>query len=183
MVLPVQITFQNLPVSSALESVIRARAAKLDRYHPRIMACRVSVMATTHRHHKGNLYNVRIDVTVPGAELSIGKDHAEHHEDENVRIAIRCAFEEMRRQLQDCIRRQRGDVKTRLASPRGKVVRLFPKRGFGFIHTDDGRDVYFHENSVLRNHFRALHIGSLVRFAEEDGYSGPQASSVSVAGK
>jgi cold shock CspA family protein len=61
-------------------------------------------------------------------------------------------------------------------------VRLFPEDGFGFLEAPDGREVYFHRNSVLEG-FETLEVGSEVRFAEEQGIEGPQASTVSLVGK
>jgi cold shock CspA family protein len=43
--------------------------------------------------------------------------------------------------------------------------------------------IYFHRNSVLNRDLDTLEIGTEVRFAEEMGNEGPQASSVSVIGK
>jgi cold shock CspA family protein len=57
---------------------------------------------------------------------------------------------------------------------------LFPERGYGFLTTSDGREVYFHQNSVLGNKFKDLKIGTEVRFVEEPGDKGPQASTVRV---
>ena len=47
----------------------------------------------------------------------------------------------------------------------------------------DGRDVYFHRNSVLNDEFDHLEVGAEVRFAEEMGDKGPQASTVATIGK
>ena len=51
------------------------------------------------------------------------------------------------------------------------------------IGSADGREVYFHENSVLDDGFKKLHAGAEVRFAEEEGEKGPQASTVSLIGR
>ena len=53
----------------------------------------------------------------------------------------------------------------------------------GGVHptwSPDGREVYFHRNSVLNDGFDGVKIGDRVRFAEEQGAEGPQASSVTV---
>jgi cold shock CspA family protein len=92
-------------------------------------------------------------------------------------LAVRDAFRSARRKLQDFARRQRGDVKTHQALS-AKVSQLFPKAGYGFLETFDGRQIYFHQNSVLSGKFGALEVGTGVRFAEEDGERGPQASTV-----
>jgi cold shock CspA family protein len=58
------------------------------------------------------------------------------------------------------------------------VVRIFPKDGYGFLATADGREIFFHQRSVLRGGFGRLRVGSAVRFVEEAGEEGPQASTV-----
>jgi cold shock CspA family protein len=63
------------------------------------------------------------------------------------------------------------------------VSKLFPDEGYGFLETPDGREVYFHRNSVLGADFDRLSIGTEVRFAEEEGEKGLQASTVTVVGK
>ena len=108
---PVEIVFQNLPPSPAIEARIRDRVAKLDRFHDRIMTCRVCVEAAHKHHHKGNLYRVRIDLTVPDNELVVSRVPDDQHAHEDVYVAIRDAFDAMRRQLEDHARRRRGQVK------------------------------------------------------------------------
>jgi cold shock CspA family protein len=44
-------------------------------------------------------------------------------------------------------------------------------------------EIYFHRNSVLDADFDKLKIGTEVRFVEEAGDKGPQASTVKVVGK
>jgi cold shock CspA family protein len=58
------------------------------------------------------------------------------------------------------------------------VARLFPEEGYGFLRTPEGREIYFNARSVLKNGFPRLRVGSLVRFVEEAGEEGPQASTV-----
>ena len=53
----------------------------------------------------------------------------------------------------------------------------------GFIETADGHEVCFHRNSVLDDAFDRLTVGSEVRFVEELGEKGPQASTVHEIGK
>jgi cold shock CspA family protein len=63
------------------------------------------------------------------------------------------------------------------------VVGLDPLGEFGFIETDDGREIYFHRNSVLGGEFPQLAVSSRVTYAEEMGEKGPQASTVKLMGK
>jgi cold shock CspA family protein len=49
--------------------------------------------------------------------------------------------------------------------------------------TADGREIYFHRNSVIDLNFDRLEPGMEIRFSEAPGDQGPQASSVHVIGK
>jgi cold shock CspA family protein len=181
--LPLQIAFHNLPPSAEVEDKVRAEAERLDEFHDRIMSGRV-VVDVPHRHHKeGNIYRVRIDLKVPGGEVVIKRDPAEHGEYRDLDLAIRDAFDEARRQLEDRARIERGQVKAHEPPPHARVARLFPEAGYGFLETPDGREVYFHEHSVLNGGFRALEVGTEVRFIEEPGEKGAQASAVHPVGR
>ena len=200
MELPVQITFRNTDHSGAVEAFLREKATWLDSFYDRIIRCRVMVEVPHHRHRSGNPYHVRIDLTVPGGELVSSREGNLHtgqkqtqveqakkaaevdaiHKD--LYLTIREAFEDARRQLQDYARRQRGQVKTHTVTPFGRIVRLFAAEGYGFLETPDGREIYFHENSVLANSFEHLKIGTEVSFVEEEGEKGPQASTVKLLG-
>jgi cold shock CspA family protein len=91
---------------------------------------------------------------------------------------VNAAFHEARRQLEDHVRRLDRRVKAHVPPQRGQVARLSPEEGCGFLRTSDGREIYFHEHSVLRGGFPRLREGSVVRFVEEAGDEGPQASTV-----
>jgi ribosomal subunit interface protein len=178
MELPLQIRFRNMPSSEAVEANIHERAGKLDLFYDRITSCRVVVEAPHRHHHKGKLYHVRIDLTVPGGELVVNREPSKRATHEDVYVAIRDAFDAARRQLQDYVRRQRGDVKVHGTAPIAYVSKLFPEKDFGFLNTPDGREVYFHRNSVLDGHFDQMEVGMEVHFAEQQGGEGPQASTV-----
>lgn len=181
MQIPVQITFRNMDPSPAVEAKIRAQAEHLERFDAAIMSCRVVVELQHRHHHQGNLYHVSVDLKVPGAELVAGRGASQHQAHEDVYVAIRDAFDSMRRQLEDHTRRQRGDVKTHETPAHGRILELHPEHGK--IGTSDGREVYFHRNSLLGIDYGALEIGDEVRFAEEAGELGPQATSVHAVGK
>lgn len=110
---PIQIVFQNLEPSPAIEAAIRERAQKLDRFYDRIMHCRVVVEAPHKHHRQGTLYTVRIEVTVPDDKLLVTRDPAQDHAHEDVYVSIRDAFDAMRRQLEEFARKRRGEVKRR----------------------------------------------------------------------
>lgn len=171
MILPLQITSRNLELTEPIEANIREHAGNLDKYYSRIMSCRVTVEAIPNR----SLYNVHVDMTVPGSELVVKLDP-----NTDLYIAIRDAFHDARRKLEDFARRQRGDVKYHEQSPQGRIKALFSDKGYGFLTTVDGREVYFHEHSVQNHKFKELSVGMDVRFGEEMGEKGPQATYVKV---
>ena len=190
------ITFRGIGHSDALETDIRRRIAKLPRYYPRIMGCRVLVEFAQRHHERGNRFHVRIDLTVPTGELVITHDGSLHAtakdiqaeqprqriepgpERKHAAVAVREAFDLARRRLQDFGRRQRGTVKISSKQPQGRVSRLFPIDEYGYIEAADGHNVYFQKHSVLKDAFDRLAVGSRVTFVEEPGDKGPQASTV-----
>ena len=180
---PLQITFRDIPRSDAVEAKIREKAAKLDVFYDQIMACQVVIEAPHGHHHQGYLYHVRIDLTVPNGEIVINRDPADNHAHEDAYVAIRDAFDAARRKLQDYARKQRGDVKSHEVPPHGTISELVPYEDFGRILTSDGREIYFHRNSLVDGDFDALNTGDKVRFVEVAGDNGPQASTVHLIGK
>jgi ribosomal subunit interface protein len=111
MQVPLHITFRGFPSSEAIESRISAKVSKLERLCGRITSCRVVMESPHHHQHKGNTYRVSIDVTVPDGEIVVGRHNGLNHAHEDVYVAIRDAFDALERQLQDHVRRHRGDVK------------------------------------------------------------------------
>ena len=193
-----QITFRNMKPSEEIEGWIRAEAAKLETLYSQLMGCRVAV-EVPHRHHRnGSPYHIRIDLTVPGGEIvvkrepslsararqlgerKIKKNSEVKIPHKNLRTAINDAFKAAGRRLQDYARRQRGDIKTHAPLPEARVSKIVPREDYGFLTSDDGREIYFHKNSVLGRAFPRLKVGTTVRFVEEAGEEGPQASTVRI---
>jgi len=183
MQLPLNITFRNMPPSAAIEAAIREKAAKLDHFYERIMACNVTVIAPHKHQHKGKIYQVHIDITVPNGEVVVSRDNHQNHAHEDAYVAIRDAFNAAKRQLEDFARRQRGEVKAHEPPPTGYIKAILPNQDFGYIASRDGRDIYFHRNSLIGADFDKLEEGLEVRFVEEPGEQGPQASTVHLVGK
>lgn len=177
MLLPLQIAARKCKLSPTDETLIRRQARKLDSFYDRIVACRVVVETPHRRQRQGISYNVRIDLTMPGGEFVVRRQP-----EREMKTAIQEAFDAAQRRLEDYARVQRGAVKTLERQPRARVARLFPYEGYGFLTTDDEREIYFHKNSVLRGAFDRLTEGCQVRFTEEAGEQGPQASSVAMVG-
>lgn len=181
MPIPMQITFRNMLPSPAVRTRIREHVEQLDRFHGRIMSCRVVVRAPHRRQHKGRLYHVSIDLKVPGREIAVNRDPPEKHAHQDIYVAVRDAFNALSRRLQDVARQRRGDFKLHEAEPHGRIARLFPD--YGFIESSDGNEIYFHANSVPADGFRRLKVGQQVRYSVELGEKGLQASVVKLAGK
>lgn len=110
MQLPLQITFRNMPPSAAIEAKIRERSARLERFHDRIIGCRVLVEAAHRQNRKAHRYHVRVDVTVPGCEIAVTRHPADDAR-EDMYVAIRDAFDAVWRRLEDQAQRARGEVK------------------------------------------------------------------------
>ncbi|MFZ2632384.1 MAG: cold-shock protein [Desulfosalsimonadaceae bacterium] len=62
----------------------------------------------------------------------------------------------------------------------GTVKWFNEKKGFGFIETEDGTDVFVHHSGINSNGFRTLNEGDKVTFTVEKGQKGPAAVNVTV---
>jgi len=83
-----------------------------------------------------------------------------------------------RRRLENYERKRRREVKTHNGAAYGRICELDPEHDCGRIETYDGRFIYFHRNSLVSGRYAELTTGMRVRFAEERGDGGPQASTV-----
>ncbi len=177
---PLQITFRHMEGSESVERQIRARVEELDRLDPRIIACHVTVEQDHQRHRQGNLYRVAIELKVPGRVISVGRVLASHHAHEDCHVAIRDGFDAVRRQLEDHVRRARGDVKTHETPQVGRISSIISEQGYGFLVTEAGDEVYVHRNSVVDGGFDRLRVGQHVRYvlSTEPGEKGAHASTV-----
>lgn len=198
--IPLQITFHHAKATTDAEQRIRAEVGKLSRFYTRIMGCRVVIEGSSGR-QEGNPYLVRVDLTVPGGEIvvrnepglaatarqiekpEIRKGMESRSSQKGLSLAIHDAFKSAGRRLQDYARRQRRDTKLLVPLPTAKVTQIFPGKGYGFLITPEGREIYFHKDSVLNQAFARLKVGATVTFAEEAGEKGPQASSVKITAR
>jgi len=176
---PPEISFRDVDASEMHRDKIQEEIDKLERYFDRITSCRV-VVDQPHQHSEhGNLYRVGIRLNVPDKQLVVSRDPGESTERQDLGVAITDAFQTMRRQLEQYVEQmRRGRRKGRDPVRHGKVVRLMPDEGYGFIRTPDGRDVYFHENTISSATLDDLHAQHPVWFTEEEGDKGPMAREV-----
>lgn len=101
-----QITYRGMQHSPAMDQRILELASKLEEFHPKITSCHVIVDELDRKKRNGNRFNVRVDVHVPGHEIVATK---QDHED--CYVAIGDAFDAVLRQLDENIRKLRGEVK------------------------------------------------------------------------
>jgi cold shock CspA family protein len=176
---PVQVVLKNVPRPAAVRAEVLKAAEVLERFHPRITSCRVAVTNPDSRHASGGLFDGHIVLQMPGRpDVVVSRRAGDRPEREHLGVALRKAFATVRRQLQDSVRRLRGDVKLHAAADMAKVAKLFARDGYGFLETAEGREIYFHRNSVTGDAFGDLKIGMHVRFVESVGENGAQASTV-----
>jgi ribosomal subunit interface protein len=172
---PLQITFHGMEPSDAVEDAARKKAEHLEHFARDIMSCRVVVDVLQKHKHQGRPYAVRIDLTLPGHELVVDRV-----QDEDVYVALRDAFDAMKRKLEDVVRQRRGDEKQHARELHGEVVRLNAAEGFGFIRTPDGQEYYFARDNLASGRFEHLEEGQPVQFITEVAGEGMQAKRVSI---
>ncbi|MGD8380463.1 MAG: HPF/RaiA family ribosome-associated protein, partial [Gammaproteobacteria bacterium] len=148
-----------------------------------IVSCHITLERAQHNHQTGNPYRTRIELRLPpNKDLVADKEGEVENPQVQLRPIIRAAFEAIERQLKRQTQKRRREVK-RHDEPVALVEQLFPEQGYGFLRTPEGREIYFHRNSVLHDDFTRLEIGTGVRFALEMGEDGPQASTVQIVDK
>ena len=96
MKLPLTIAAHDITLPESIEAVIREKATKLEKFNGRVIGCHVTVEGPGRHHRNGGLFNVRIDLTVPGNELVVNNQAAAE-----LPVAIRDAFDAARRQLEE----------------------------------------------------------------------------------
>jgi ribosomal subunit interface protein len=182
---PAQITFRGMSSSPAVEARVREKIAELEQFFDRIIGCHVVVALPEQHSRKGNLFEVQIELSVPGGPpIVVGHRHHDKQQYEDVYVALRDAFKAAKRQLQDHSRKLRGQVKAHEVPTHGRIWHLVPQERYGFIMSSDKVEIFFHENALVEVDYDDLEVGAEVRYVvhENEGEKGPQASSVSLVG-
>jgi cold shock CspA family protein len=181
---PVEIDFQGMKATDRIRTSIINHVDGLENRFGRITACRIAIKGPSEHHRKGAPYEITIRLVLPqGREIDIARTPIADERLADIDFAINDAFKRARRRLSDQARRIRGEVKSHNGQPIATVRRIDDASGFGFLETADGREIYFHRNSVLNNAFSHLTPGARVSYCEEAGVKGPQASTVKLLGK
>jgi cold shock CspA family protein/ribosome-associated translation inhibitor RaiA len=175
-----KIVFESIGPSDAVRRRILDEIAHLEELYGRITACRVVVDKPEKGRRKGTPWQIRIHLTLPGGkEVAVSPSTARSEKYADYKVAIRDAFDAARRQLRRRVTRMRGHVKTHdVPQEFGNVARLFPAKGYGFIETVDGQEIYFHRNALVDADFAKLKSGDVVSYVAQEGEKGLQASTV-----
>ncbi len=115
-----QLRWRNVTPSEALDAEVREEAHRLERFHARITGCEVTLESPSRHHRNGaQKFHVRIELTVPGGKIVVARDHVRDGAQTDLYVAVRQAFREARRQLQDHV----GKLDARIArAPRAGVA-------------------------------------------------------------
>ena len=108
MQVPLQITFRGMSPSPAIESLIRQRSARMERFNDRIISCHVVVDVPHRRSRKGKQYAVHLDIATPTGPIVISRDPGIEGAHTEVDVAVRNAFDAATRRLEDEVRRHRA---------------------------------------------------------------------------
>jgi ribosome-associated translation inhibitor RaiA len=109
---PLEIAFQNSEPSEAVRSEIARQAERLEKFCDRITSCRVTVVVPHTRHRNGDLFKIDIRIAMPDhKDIIVSKTHGDAPEHQHVLVAIKDAFAAAQRQIEDCVREMRGQVK------------------------------------------------------------------------
>ena len=174
---PPEIAFRRYKPSDEVRSEIDRQVKRLDKFGSRITGCNVVIEGPGAHHRRGAPFKVSLRIAMPKhKEIAVSRTHGDAAEREHPLAAIREAFNEAIRQIEDAAREMRGDLKAH-APPEshGRVKTFLAGEDSGFIETPDGREIYFHRDAVLEGAFERMAVGAEVRFVEEEGEEGPQA--------
>lgn len=180
---PLEIRFHGMDSSEAVEARIREKVAKLEKKYGRLVACRVGIEKPHRQHRTGNVYEVHIELSVPGHDLVVSKEPhrvGDRYKNPDINQAINAAFEAAERQLKSFKERQYGEVKVHDADRQltGTVTDLRPEADYGFLDNAQGGQIWFHRNAVMDGDLEDLKVGDRVHYIETIGVTGPQASKV-----
>lgn len=111
--IPVQITFRHMESSPAVETRVRELTDHLGTFSDRIQSCRVVVDSPHRHHHQGKVFNVKVQLTLPGGDVVVDMERPDRDGHEDVYVVLRDAFDAARRQLQQRMSALRGETSLR----------------------------------------------------------------------
>ena len=176
MQLPIEVSYRGVAKSDEIETLVREKASRLDKFCDHISRCDVVIEQPNHAQHSGSPFRVRIDVTVPPAPRTRRRRETDQARD------ARAAEKSHRRRVQAHGAPTQGidgSAASEGQGPRTTTARTrwcpscSPADGYGFITDLQGRDVYFPSRQPQVNgDFEKLKVGTEVRFDETNRRKG-----------
>jgi cold shock CspA family protein len=123
-------------------------------------------------HHQRGTDEVRVTLSLPGKMLTAKKSATTLYD------AVNAALTAVERELKEFRDQRRGVVKEPGPRIRGRILRDFRDRGYGFAETETYQKVYFHANSVHGIAFEALEVGMAMDLEIGAGEKGLQTSRI-----
>ncbi len=182
MQIPLEISYRDVNKTPELDSLVREKIDKLEKICDYMTSGRVAIEKPQQNLKAGSPFRVRLEFRIPPQhQIIVKREPGEGDRNDPLEAVIRDAFEAARKQIRELVDKNRKEIKKHPEQEVSAIVnRIFPEEGYGFIRSMDGRDIYFHKNSVVNNEFGSIKEGTGVRFFEEQGEKGPQASTVQV---
>jgi ribosomal subunit interface protein len=173
----VEITFNEVDHSDAVEARIRERVAKLLAMGENIRRCKVCVRAPHRCGHKPVAYVIDLSVQMSGTSLHVDQRPGDDNAHTDIYVAIRDAFNAMERQLRKWKEQHKGRPHPLESPLQGRIASLDGYADCGQIATTDGRLIYFHRNSVAEDGYDGLNEGDAVELSVDtkDADEGPHA--------
>ena len=170
---------RNVELRKGWQKKIDEEKEKLVRHFANfVLHLRVSIEATTH--HKEGGYELKLVASVPNDTVVVAR------KGENVGPLLVEAFDVLSLQMKEILRKKRqsqkgADVPVDDGAQYGVIRKVSPYESYGFIVSQDAREIYFHENALKDISIDSLTEGDSVMYGESRGDKGPQASWVRVS--
>lgn len=186
MATPLNIAYQHFEPNDAVRGELQALVDGLERHGDAITDGRLVVEAA-HRHGERTNLEIRLELDVPRKGKVVVKRQAEWPAPRGLPSLIEAATQAVRvaeEQIREHREKMRVPQDARPAGTRqsihGRIARLNPTVGNGFIEVREGPDLFFAEAVLENAAFGELAEGDevYVTVAEGEGPYGPQASSV-----
>ena len=169
-----EIHWNGLDEISTLEKGrIEERIAALAEEHRDLIDVRIAARTTNHHRHGGQ--EVHITCEARGQQIVASRMR------EDLGLSLNEVLDAFEREVRRMREKRQERSTRRMPEPavHGTVRRIFPDRGYGFIRTDEGKEVYFHKNAVHGGlEFKHLQEGQRVALDVEQGRKGLQAITI-----
>lgn len=162
-----QITFRDIPHSEAVYKQIHDYINKLTHHCTDFINCKVVLTAPPKHQHKGELYKVRVEVSLPTTKILINNKH-----NLDLYVAIHDSFQALEKKIESYLQRRHDSYHNVAVTAYGTIVKLFSEDNFGFIKDASDNEYYFNASHVVTKKFTQLCLGDEVNFTVATGKDG-----------